>query len=119
MQTYVVGKTSQVTDSSPLIVKVNDITVGVYKLDDKYFAYENECPHEGGPVVEGELFRELIQRGGVEGNSLYGKEDRTLIICPWHGVQYDIRTGSCRVDGSLKLKHVDLIIEDENIVLRL
>lgn len=40
------------------------------------------CPHEDGPLSEG-----WIEAGAV--------------VCPWHGFDFDLLTGVCRVDTDL------------------
>ena len=40
-----------------------------------YGALDNRCPHQGGPLGEG-----TIEDG--------------CVICPWHGYEYDPRTGT-------------------------
>ena len=48
--------------------------VAVSNIDGEYFAIDNICTHDGGPLGEGKL-----QRGRV--------------ICPRHGAAFDARTG--------------------------
>ena len=47
-------------------VQAGKLTLCVAKLNGKIFALDNECPHDGGPLGEGEL------------------EDGK-VVCPWHG----------------------------------
>ncbi len=44
------------------------------KIDGIVYAFTDNCTHISGPLNEGEL------------------EDRT-VTCPWHGAQFDVRTG--------------------------
>lgn len=52
----------------------------VANVDGKYYALDNVCPHQGGPLGMGYL----------EGKKL---------VCPWHGWEFDATTG--------KLWHTD------------
>jgi nitrite reductase/ring-hydroxylating ferredoxin subunit len=45
------------------------------RTDDGYGALDNRCPHQGGPLGDGQL------EGGY-------------VICPWHAYEYDPRTGT-------------------------
>ena len=58
------------------IVVAGSISVGVYNLDGEYFAIEDRCSHDDGPLCEGDFDAE-------EG----------IAICPRHGANIDIRTG--------------------------
>jgi 3-phenylpropionate/trans-cinnamate dioxygenase ferredoxin subunit len=57
------------------IVEVDGLEVVVVNLDGKFYALENVCTHDGGPLGEGKL----------EGYA---------IICPRHGARFDVRTGA-------------------------
>lgn len=39
------------------IVAVGELEVGVFHLNGEFFAWHNTCPHQGGPVCQGRLFR--------------------------------------------------------------
>ncbi len=69
------------------VAKVLDISPGEMKLVDldgedvvitnfggAFFAFNNTCPHKGGPLVEGELKGENV-------------------TCPWHATVFNIKSG--------------------------
>ena len=58
------------------IVYAGSIAVGVYNLSDEYFALEDRCSHDDGPLCEGDF-----------------DCDEGVAICPRHGANIDIRTG--------------------------
>ncbi len=58
-----------------LLVELEGIRIAVFNLDGDYYAIEDVCTHDGGPLVEGEV----LDGGQVE--------------CPRHGARFDIRTG--------------------------
>ena len=62
--------------NSVKIVNAGSITVGVYNLDGEFYALEDRCSHDDGPLCEGDFDPET----GVA-------------ICPRHGANIDIRTG--------------------------
>ena len=70
-----VGSVADVPDGRPEIFDVDDRKIAVYRLDGAYYAIEDLCTHDGGPLAEGE----------VEGEQ---------VICPRHGARFDIRTGA-------------------------
>ena len=39
-------------------------------------------------------------------------------MCPWHGYEYDIRTGECAADRRLKLKAYEVVRRGEDIDVR-
>ncbi|HEX7078054.1 MAG TPA: non-heme iron oxygenase ferredoxin subunit [Candidatus Eisenbacteria bacterium] len=70
-----VGRVSDVPEGRPEIFDVDDRKIAVYRLDGSYFAIEDLCTHDGGPLAEGD----------VEGD---------VVICPRHGARFSIRTGA-------------------------
>ena len=58
------------------IVHAGEISVGVYNLDGEFFAIEDRCSHDDGPLCEGEF-----------------DADEGFAICPRHGARFDVRTG--------------------------
>ena len=51
-----------------------DRIVALFNVDGQFHALDGICPHQGGP----------LGRGSLEGH---------VVTCPWHGWQYDVRTG--------------------------
>jgi 3-phenylpropionate/trans-cinnamate dioxygenase ferredoxin component len=73
---YEVCPADELPPGSLKIVPAGSITVGVYNCDGEYFALEDRCSHDDGPLVEGEW-----------------EPDRCTVICPRHGSAFDIRSG--------------------------
>lgn len=92
------------------IVEVAGVEVGVFRFGDQFLAYENVCQHQGGPVCTGILIGAV--RGVVEGGRLIGErfdDAEVHLVCPWHGVEYDIRTGICAADDRLRLRSFPVV----------
>lgn len=49
--------------------------VALFKLHGHIYALDNACPHMGGPLGEGEV-------------------NCDVVVCPWHGWQFDIKNGT-------------------------
>jgi nitrite reductase/ring-hydroxylating ferredoxin subunit len=120
LETHTVGKVSQVSQAEPYVVQVGERKFGIYKLRNKYFAYENECTHQGGPIVEGELIKhnecDVAENGRRLGERL--SNEKFDIVCPWHGIQYDLETGVCTGDNRRRLTAIEVLVDGEDIKLR-
>ena len=57
------------------VVRLDDVPVAVFHLADGYYALEDVCTHDGGPLAEGTLEGDVIE-------------------CPRHGAKFDVRTGA-------------------------
>ena len=89
-----VAQTSEIPAGQGKCIEVEGKRIAVFNVDGTYYAIDDVCPHQGGPLGEGELAG-------------------TVVTCPWHGWEYDITTGvnqddpevvqekfAVRVDGS-------------------
>ena len=76
MATIDVGAADELPPNSVKIVNAGSITVGVYNLNGEFYALEDRCSHDDGPLCEGDFDQET----GV-------------VICPRHGANFDIRSG--------------------------
>lgn len=90
-----VGASDRVLEGGRLVVDVGDKTIGVFRVGGELHAWENKCSHQGGPVCQGKIIprvTEVIEPGG-ESHGFAFDESKLHIVCPWHGFEYDIRTG--------------------------
>ncbi len=69
-----VARAEEIGPGQKRIVEVDGVLVVVINLDGEFYAVEDVCTHDGGPLGEGRL------------------EDGQ-IICPRHGARFDVRTG--------------------------
>ena len=92
---YVVAKAEEIPAGTSKIVAVAGREIGIFNLGGEYFALLNRCPHEGGPLCRGRrtaLFES--KRPGTFITSRPGE----IVRCPWHGWEFDIRTGRSYLD---------------------
>ncbi len=69
-----VCKVSDLPEAGRMVVEVGDRLIALFHVSGTFWAIDDLCTHDGGPLAEGELV------------------DHT-IICPRHGARFDIRTG--------------------------
>jgi nitrite reductase/ring-hydroxylating ferredoxin subunit len=62
-------------------VSIEGRDVAVFNVNGTFYAMDNVCPHRGAPLSDGRL------EGGI-------------VTCPWHGWEFDVRTGGLRMDPS-------------------
>jgi len=96
-------KIAHINDIQPLQMKVfqfDDEEVCVVNVDGKYYAINNICTHEGGPLADGKL-------EGYE------------VECPWHGSKFDIRNGQPTKPPAVRaVPKYEVKIEGNNILVR-
>lgn len=95
-----VANTSEVQPGQGKIVEVDGNSIAVWNISGNFFAFQNICPHRGGPVGEGE----------VEG---------TTITCPWHGWSFELTSGASPINPAAKLTKYDVKVEGDDIKVNL
>ncbi len=71
-----VGPLEELPPGEVRIVHAGEISVGVYNLNGEFYALEDRCSHDDGPLCEGDF-----------------DLDEGYAVCPRHGAHIDIRTG--------------------------
>jgi nitrite reductase/ring-hydroxylating ferredoxin subunit len=92
---YVVATVDEIPPGARKVVDVAGRSIGVFNLGGEYFAIRNRCPHQGGPLCDG-------RAAGLITSASPGEYSYTrpgeIIRCPWHGWEYDIKTGQSWFD---------------------
>ena len=101
-----VGKENEFAERDRKIVAQGDLEIGVFRIDGKFYAWENNCSHQGGPVCQGKILAKVDEVIGADKTShgLKFSEDNIHVICPWHGYEYNIKTGRHPGDKNVRLK---------------
>ena len=69
-----VAETKDVSPGTANVVQVEDHSIALFNVAGTFHAIDNTCPHEGGPLGEGELSGEVVS-------------------CPWHNTAFNVTTG--------------------------
>jgi len=82
-----------------LFIQLGDVPVVIMNVDGEYFAIEDVCTHDDGPLGEGEI------------------EDNE-IICPRHGARFNLRTGAViTLPAVMGVKTYPIKIEGDRILI--
>jgi glycine betaine catabolism B len=82
-----VANTSDIPVSKMKEVQINSQNICIANIDGKYFAINNICSHEGGPLVDGKLEGYEVQ-------------------CPWHQSRFDIRSGEVKAPPAVEPQEI-------------
>ena len=118
MAEILVAEASELKDRDRRIVKTQRGEVGVFFKGGNYYAYANVCAHSGGPACEGMMMNQVVDI--IAADKTYQGQtfsDEVHFVCPWHGWEYDLETGECIGDRSLKLKKYDVVVRGDSIYL--
>lgn len=99
------------------IVKHGDIEIGVLHRNGEFYAYRNLCFHQGGPACEGMTIGKVEDIIAPDG-TMHGQRfslTETHFVCPWHGYEYDLRTGECVADRRKKLQNFAVVTKGNDV----
>jgi len=106
---HVVARADEVAPGTSRIVTVNGREIGVFNVKGEFFALANRCPHQGGSLCLGKIGGLVLSDG--PGNYRVVRPGE-FIRCPWHGWEFDIRTGQSWCDPkSTKVRAFQVTVE--------
>jgi nitrite reductase/ring-hydroxylating ferredoxin subunit len=95
-----VARVEDVESGSVTTVHAGEQTLALARVGDEFYAVQGRCCHMQGPLGEGRL-------------------EETVLSCPWHGWQYDVRTGENEFDRAIRLETFDVVVEDGDVKVAL
>ena len=92
-----VASASDVPVNQVRVFKVGNLSIALANVDGEFFAVDNLCTHDNGPLGEGRV-------------------DRNTIECPRHGARFDVRTGAVRALPAVKpIKTYPVTVEGDEV----
>lgn len=120
MAEHEIGLAAEFEEGAKRLVSVDGVEVGVFRLGGALFAWQNVCPHQGGPVCQGRIFKRVIDDLDPD-QQHHGRtydESQLHIVCPWHGAEFNIRTGQHAGIPELRLTRVDVSERGGKVMVR-
>jgi nitrite reductase/ring-hydroxylating ferredoxin subunit len=77
-------------------VRAGEDEIAVANVGDEFYATQGHCLHLHGPLGQGRL-------------------EGAVLTCPWHGWQYDVRTGLNEFDHAIELRTYEVRVEDGEV----
>lgn len=74
--------------------------IALYNVSGTLHALDGVCPHQGGPLGKGRL-------------------DGCVVTCPWHGWQFDVRSGQHQFSPTVRQPKLAVRVEDEAVLVLL
>ncbi len=108
---HVVASVDEIPPWERKIVEVAGRSVGIFNLDGEFFALRNSCPHQGGELCRGRVSGFVSSRG--PGDYEYSRPGE-IVRCPWHGWEFDIRTGQSWFDPRrVRVRRYEVTVEPD------
>jgi nitrite reductase/ring-hydroxylating ferredoxin subunit len=82
-------------------VEVDGKKISIFNIEGEYYAIFDTCPHKKtAPLIRGSL-------------------DGLGIKCPNHGYRFDLKTGDCNIDPALKTQVFPVVVQGDDICVRM
>jgi nitrite reductase/ring-hydroxylating ferredoxin subunit len=91
-----VARADELAPGTACAVRAGDVEVALVRVGDEFFAVQPACPHLQGPLGEGR----------VEGY---------VLSCPFHGWQFDVRTGENEFDGAITVETYEVDVDGGDV----
>lgn len=92
------GPLDELTDGKMTVKRLLARRFAVLKRGEELLAFDADCRHMRAPLEQGALTQNILK-------------------CPWHGWEYDLRSGACLTTPGMTLRHYPIIIEEGQIFL--
>lgn len=105
---YVVASVADIPPGSRRRVVVQGRPIAIFNLAGEFYGLSDRCPHQGASLCSGLVTGLAV--GDAPGDFRVVR-DGEMVRCPWHGWEFDIRTGKSWCDPDrTKAKQVPIEI---------
>ena len=94
------AKKQDIPSGQGVVCEVNGHSVALFNVGGEFCAITNVCPHKGGPLGEGDL-------------------DGTIVTCPWHAWQFDVKMACNAEDPEDKIPHYNVKVEGDDVFVEI
>lgn len=70
-----VAEAKDIAAGTGILVELEGDRIALFNMNGTFYAIADTCTHAGGPLSDGDL-------------------DGEVVTCPWHGAQFDVKTGA-------------------------
>ena len=116
MGKHIIGRVDEFSREEHSLVRVAGRTLGIFRIDNEYYALHNLCPHNQAPVCLGDVGGTLLP--SQPGEYISGMEGE-ILRCPWHGWEFNIKTGSSLFDPTVKVTTYAVTVENGDLVIEI
>ena len=96
MDRYEITPSAEVEAGKARLVQVAGLELGIFRVGSEYRAYRNVCPHAAAPIAGGRVTGAILR-------------------CPWHGWEFDLRTGELLGNPACQLQGYPVEVEGDRL----
>jgi 3-phenylpropionate/trans-cinnamate dioxygenase ferredoxin subunit len=109
MSRHVIAPLDQMPPGSRKLIQVGQREVAIFNVGGTFYGIGNRCPHEGASLCKGLVVGLAVS--DQPGEYKLSREGE-ILRCPWHGWEFDIRTGRSWCDPDrIRVKSFDVQVQ--------
>lgn len=113
---HVVARASDLKPGDKMKVSAGGRELALFNVGGSFYALADKCPHEAGSLCEGKLVG--LAESDMPGDYRYSRRGE-FVKCPWHGWEFDIRTGQSYCDPeTMRVRKFEAHVETGDELLR-
>jgi 3-phenylpropionate/trans-cinnamate dioxygenase ferredoxin subunit len=109
---HYVTEPDQIPEGQHRLFEIAGRSIGIYNLKGTFYAVLNYCPHQGAELCKGQVCGTTIESEVYEYK--FGR-DGEIVRCPWHGWEFDLKTGKALAKERVRLRTFKVVIEEGKI----
>jgi nitrite reductase (NADH) small subunit/3-phenylpropionate/trans-cinnamate dioxygenase ferredoxin subunit len=91
-----VARVADVAPGTATAVVVGSHEIALFNVGGTFYALDNTCPHQGGPLAEGWI-------------------DGTRVTCPWHAWTFELADGSMTLGDYASVDPFDVRVRGDEV----
>jgi len=95
------GRADEIPAGGSKVVQIGDRRIAIFHFEERFYALDDTCPHQGGPLGEG-----YLEAGGV-------------VSCPWHAWTFDLKTGISPIDKDVAVACHPVRVENGQLIVEI
>jgi nitrite reductase (NADH) small subunit len=111
-QYYFVCARSELGMGTPHEYEVHGRAVVVVDIGDEVACLGKACPHMGAPLAAGAVGPTCLPHGF---RTYLPEREGEVLRCPWHGWEFDLRTGRCLHNAKTGVRRLDTQIRNGEV----
>jgi nitrite reductase/ring-hydroxylating ferredoxin subunit len=111
-----VGAVGDFADRQVRILDIAERQIGVIRWSEDFYAISNFCTHQGGPLCRGVLSARLT---ASDPGTLELDGAAPVLACPWHGWEFDVRTGRAILDPKVRARTFPVRVEHGRVLIEI
>ena len=109
-----VGRVDDFADGRISTIMVGRAEIGIVRWSGKIYAVSALCIHQGAPLCQGVLAGRLT---ALRPGDMTLDDTAPIIACPWHGWEFDVRTGEAIWDPRMRVRVYEVQIVEDRVLI--